>query len=63
MYKFSKNTYFILLAVSLFGIGAKISLLVTNGLGSKEEIFNSTLILMSLIISSIVFFTKLMNTK
>jgi len=63
MFKFSKTTYLILFAVSLFGIGAKISLLITDGLGSTEDLIFSVLLLFSLSVSATVFYIKLMKKK
>ncbi len=58
MFKFNKKFLFIVFALCLFAIGAKISLIIYNGRFGKDFIF-TIILLLSLTISSIVLYRKI----
>jgi hypothetical protein len=63
MYKFNKKFLFVILVLCLFAIGAKISLIIQNGLGEGNEPIFTILLLFSLTISSIILCGNIYKTK
>jgi len=59
MFKINRKVLFFVFALCLFAIGAKISLLIENGFGDRDDIIFTILLLGPLIISSITIYYKL----
>ena len=63
MLKFNKKFLFVIFALCLFAIGAKISLIIQNGLGKDNDLIFTILLLFSLIISSVVIYRQIYKVK
>ena len=63
MFNFNKKILFIIFMLCLFAIGAKISLVIQNGLGKGNDIIFTALLLLSLTISSVILYKQIYKVK
>jgi hypothetical protein len=63
MFQFNKKFLFFVFALCLFTIGAKISLIIQNGLGKGNDLIFTILLLFSLIISSVILYGNINKAK
>ena len=63
MFKFNKKILFIIFALCLFAIGAKITLIIQNGFGKGNDLIFTLLLLLSLTISSVVIYRQIYKVK
>ncbi len=63
MFKLNKKTLFVLFALGLFAIGAKISLIIQNGIGGSNDIIFTSLLFFSLSVSCVVLYKKIYSVK
>lgn len=63
MFKFNKKILFVFFALCLFAIGAKISLIIQNGMEEGNDLIFTILLLLSLTISSVVLYKKIYKGK
>jgi len=63
MFKFNKKFLFIIFALCLFAIGAKISLIIENGIDKGNDLIFTSLLLFSLVISAFVLYNQIYKTK